>query len=43
MEAVGRYSLLFHINEASRPGLLICIKCLGLLIRILTAHIIGAQ
>ena len=27
----------------SRTDLLICIKCLGLLIRILTAHIIGDQ
>jgi hypothetical protein len=31
------------IMDISRTGLLICIKCLGLLIRILTAHIIGDQ
>jgi hypothetical protein len=33
----------FAITDLSRTGLLVCIKCLGLLIRILTAHIIGGQ
>ena len=31
------------LGSISHTGLVICIKCLGLLIRILTAHIIGDQ
>jgi hypothetical protein len=42
VEGQMRFAFSF-IMDISRTGLLICIKCLGLLIRILTAHIIGDQ